>query len=117
MKIINHGTWQIYYPVHQTRTDALFNIMYSKRDKDGVDWYDYLKAKGKFMDGSVKMTCYRDHEGDWVVGAANRDPTMLFPGSGQIILEITDYIGEDPQDHFGRKIYDPDANVFKDGKF
>jgi hypothetical protein len=42
--------------------------------------------------------------------AANYDATKLFPVN-QMVIEIVDYEGKDPQKELGGKKYDPETNT------
>jgi hypothetical protein len=105
MKIDSHGAWEIYRPA-KLPDDAPANTMFARRISDGVDWYDYLKPGTSFAPDSVKMTVLNG-----TVGAAATDPTRLFPG-GSTVLEVSGGPAGDPQQVFGRKIYDPASKAF-----
>jgi hypothetical protein len=82
-------------------------ILYVKNEDD-VDWYDYLKGDN-FEEGSVKAACFCV-EDVWTIMAANYDATKLFPVN-QMVIEIVDYEGKDPQKELGGKKYDPETNT------
>ena len=53
-------------------------------------------------------------KGDAVLlGAATRDVTELFP-AGQMVLELTEFHGKDPQAELEVKRYDPDTHTLHD---
>lgn len=108
MNVINHGKWERHKP-KKGHPDAPPNTMYARNDK-GDDWYDYIRGE-HFKEGSVKIACA--FMGDlWVVGPAVYEADRLFPAN-QMVLEITDYEGDDPQRDFGGKSYNADSNEFK----
>ena len=107
MKIIDHGMWHTYKP-DRLPESAPPNALFTRRAGDGIDWYDYANSGKHFTEGSVKMTVI-----DGIVGAATTDPTKLFP-AGATVLEIDGFTGLDPQEEFGRKIYDAATQTFKD---
>ena len=103
--IENHGAWCRYTP-EPFPGWAPHNALFARRESDGVDWYDYLNWT--FYGDTVKLTVI-----DGIVGAATTDPTKLFP-AGATVLEIDGFTGLDPQEEFGRKIYDAATQTFKD---
>ncbi|MEH2525874.1 MULTISPECIES: hypothetical protein [unclassified Bradyrhizobium] len=103
MTIINHGSWVRYVP--DVWPEGLPpNIMFCKRESDGVDWYDFMQGDAMAA-GSIKATVYNGK-----VGAATRDITLLFPQAA-VLLEITDDDVADPQAFYGGLMYDPVANT------
>lgn len=56
---------------------------------------------------------WHDYAGSLVVGPAVHDATKLFPAN-QYLLEIVGFDGEDPQTHFGGKLYDLLTEKFTD---
>ena len=107
MNIKNHGTWHRYTPSKLPK-DAPANALFARRD-DGADWYDYVNAGDNFAADSIKLTL-RDGR---IVGAAVIDPTLLFPGDGDV-LEVFDVQVNDPQKTFGMKVYDAANKTFND---
>jgi hypothetical protein len=115
MKIINHGKWSSYKPKPHP-SGAPLGAAFARRDEDNVDWYDYIHRGDYFKKDSVKIAAtFMDVFNKWVVMIAVREPDRIFPAD-QILLEITDFDGEDPQEFFGRKSYDPDTETFSDNK-
>ena len=132
MNIIDHGRWVNYKP-NPIPEKAPPNALFCKRESDGQDWYLYVHAVPppgvvavnpndyatqfnvtNFQLETVKFTAlWQEQYGAYVVGAAVYDPLMLFPG-GQLLGEITDYTGTDPQADFGNKVYDPETKTFSD---
>ena len=108
MNIKSHGTWARYTPA-KFPEGAPSNALFSRRVNDGVDWYNYVNSGENFARDSIKMTV---REGKFV-GAANVDPTRLFPGDG-LILEVSGVHTDDPQKLFGCKIYDDAKKTFND---
>jgi len=102
-----HGHWTTYQPA-ALPSNAPAQAIFTRRDGDGVDWYDYAHSGANFDPASVKMTL-RDN----VVYAAATDATLLFP-EDMDILEVFDATTNDPQAEFGRKIYDPATGDFSD---
>lgn len=113
MNIIDHGKWLAYKP-EQIDKKIPLNVMFAKRESDTVDWYEYVNSGENFGADSVKfMAIWQEDASGYVVGPAVLDPTMLFP-AGQIVGEITNYTGTDPQSDFGNKVYDPATHTFYD---
>jgi hypothetical protein len=113
MTVIYHGKWTLYKPQRPYKkfkgTD--FNILYTRRDSDYRDWYVYINDDKPFKDGSVKMIV-RDQGYGWVVGAAVYDESMLWPESA-LVVEVTDYQGNDPQKDFGGKVFNLNTRAFE----
>jgi hypothetical protein len=109
----NHGTWVAYRPAKHPK-DAPLGAMFTRRESDGKDWYDLVNEDKPFRQSqSVKM-CLRSDKSNWIVCVAVYDETMLFPQAGQLILEVTDYEGTDPQRDFGGKTWDQKTDTFSD---
>ena len=105
-QIIDHGKWVPYKP-DQLPPEAPPNALFCRRESDGVDWYDYVNDDGNFSADGVKFTAFwQDAFNGFTVGAAVRDPTLLFPAN-MMVREIIDYRGGDPQVELGEKLYDP----------
>jgi len=108
MNIVDHGQWEAYIPA-TFPPSAPVGTLFSRRQSDGVDWYDYVKT---LSPNTVQfLALWVDAYNGYVVSVATYDQTMLFPGN-QILREITDYAGTDPQADFGNKLYDPAAGTF-----
>ena len=107
MNIINHGVWERYTPKKLPK-DAPPGALFARRERDGMDWYDYVNHGTNFDPSSVKMTVVGDS-----VGAAVTDATQLFP-AGAMVLEIYGVSTRDPQKEFGEKIYDAAQKTFRD---
>lgn len=112
-QILDHGKWQLYRPDTLPK-DAPPHAMFAKREDDGVDWYVYSRDPKNFTDGTVKFTAmWQGNYDGFVIGAATFDVTTLFP-AGQLVLEIIDYHGGDPQAELGERLYDPDARLLRE---
>ena len=111
MDIIDHGFWVRYTP-DKPHENAPSNTMYVRREDDNVDWYTYTRGDN-FREDSVKFAVDKREEG-WVVGAATKDVTAIFPANFHV-YEIENYTGRDPQAELGSKIFDRD-NGFRDPK-
>ena len=108
-QIIDHGKWLPYQP-DQLPEYAPPNALFARRESDGVDWYDYVRDSNSFTADSVKFTAlWQGPHNGWVVGAAVRDAAMLHPVN-QLVREIIDYHGGDPQTELGSQLYDPDTH-------
>ena len=107
MDIKDHGAWRRYKPAEPPK-DAPVNALFARRDGDGTDWYDYVNSGENFAPDTIKLTVVND-----AVAAATTDPTALFPG-GATVLEISGVQVHDPQQAFGRKIYDAGRKGFSD---
>lgn len=101
---MSHGRWIPYRP-DKLPEHAPFNALFAKRESDNVDWYDYVRDASNFTEGSVKFTARQTDDG-WIIGAAYHDATMLHPAN-QMVLEIIDYLGADPQEELGDRLFDP----------
>ena len=111
MNIKNHGKWTGYIP-ETLPQNAPTGTLFCKREGDGQDWYDYVHPGTNFEATSVKFAAlWQEALGGYIVGAAVYDATMLFPAN-QILAEILDYAGTDPQADFGGKLYDQTAGTF-----
>jgi hypothetical protein len=111
-QIIDHGKWVPYVP-SEPPPYAPPGALFARRESDGVDWYDYVKAGSNFSVDGVKFTAWwQDAYNGFTVGAATRDPTRLFP-AGMLVREIIDYRGGDPQTELGSKLYDPDTHKLR----
>ena len=109
-QIIDHGKWEPYQPDKLPELAPL-GAMFARRESDGVDWYDYVRDKKNFTADSVKFTVlWQDIHNGFIVGAATRDPTRLFP-AGQRVAEIIDYHGGEPQIELGNRLFKPDSNT------
>jgi hypothetical protein len=103
----DHGLWHRYKP-EKLPPGVPASVMFSRREGDGIDWYDYVNAGTNFAADSIKMTVVGG-----IVGAANRDPTTLFPGDGNVI-EVFGVAVDDPQKAAGGKAYDAASKTFGD---
>jgi hypothetical protein len=98
----DHGYWIRYIPTQ--RPDGVpDNIMFSKRESDGVDWYEYNHSPVHFQPDGVKLVV-RQFEGSisWEVGQSNRDVTHLFPPDGSMIMEVLNDAVTDEKWFLGR---------------
>ena len=107
--VTEHGTWARYVP-SPVPADAPANALFSRRDSDGIDWYDFVNAGTNFATDTVKMTVRSDN----IVAAAVDDPTRLFPGNAVLVLEVADVPLDTAQDDWGGKVYDPATKTFSD---
>jgi hypothetical protein len=89
----NHGVWVRYTP--DPWPEGLPEIvLFRKRNSDGVDWYAYNHDASNFTAGSIKCILSRTSTSTpWVVTVANRDATQLFPGDGNLLIEVTSDTG------------------------
>ena len=75
--------------------------------------YEYIK-EGGFNPENVKFQAiFQQIYNGYIIGPAVYDATMLFPRN-QVVGEITDYTGSNPQTDFGGKLYDPVAGTITD---
>ena len=104
MNIINHGTWSSY--VRNPIPEGLLpTTLFAKSDTTDRDWYDALYSETPLLAaGSVAITAMKDDSGLWRIMVATKDATALFPAR-QMLLEVTDYTGTDPQADFGGMQY------------
>lgn len=113
MNIIDHGSWEPYKPAKFPES-APANALFVIRKSDHVDWYDYVNSGENFGADTVKFSAMEhDPAIGYAIGPAVYDATLIFP-SNQVVGEITDYTGSDPQADFGGKIYDPEAGTITD---
>ena len=63
----------------------------------------------------MKFTAlWQDIHNGFIIGAATRDQSRLFP-AGALLREIIDYHGgDDTQAELGARLYDPDSNKLRD---
>ena len=112
-QVIDHGKWVLYEP-DKRPNDAPTYAMFARRESDGVDWYDYSRDRKSFGIDTVKFTVmWQEARNGFVVGAATRDVTQIFP-AGQMVLELTEFHGKDPQAELEVKRYDPDTHTLHD---
>jgi hypothetical protein len=113
-QIIDHGKWVRYQP-DKLPQGMPPNTLFARREGDGVDWYDYSRDGNSFAAGTVKFTAmWQDIHNGYTIGAATRDPTMLFP-AGALLREIIDYHGgDDLHLALGNKLYNPDTHTLHD---
>jgi hypothetical protein len=115
MEIKDHGKWSMYWP-RPVPSTAIPNAAFARRDEDDMDWYDYIHRGNYFKKDSIKVTVmFMDAFKKWVVLVAVREPDRIFPAD-QILLEIIDYEGDNPQEFFGRKSYNPETKTFSENK-
>jgi hypothetical protein len=113
MASIDHGRWSGYTP-GTLPPEAPPGALYIRRDSDGVDWYVYLRDVTSFGADTVKLSAlWQDAYNGYVVSVATYDADRLFPVD-QIVREITDYTGSDPQADYGSRLYDPATDSFSD---
>lgn len=110
-QIMSHGKWTPYVPEKWPEWAPL-GALFCRRESDGVDWYEYVRDEKSFTADSVKFTALQQDDG-WVIGAAVRDATRIYPVN-QIVLEVIDYRGGDPQEELGGRLFDIDANRLLD---
>ena len=91
-QIVDHGKWVLYQP-DTLPEHAPLSALFARRESDGVDWYVYSRDSKNFSPDTVKFTVmWQDTHNGFIIGAATRDPTRLFP-AGQLLREIIDYHG------------------------
>lgn len=109
--IIEHGDWKkaTYTPSpifdNQNYIKHPEGTVFTTRVSDGVDWYEYSRTPGRFLDGSVLMTSHI-LDNQWLIQGVYNDWTKTFPASMKLIevLGITD---PKPWDIYQHQIYDP----------
>ena len=113
-QIVDHGKWVLYQP-DTLQVHAPPTALFARRESDGVDWYVYSRDSKNFSPDTVKFTVrWQDIHNGYIIGAATRDPTRLFP-AGALLREIIDYHGgDDTQAELGARLYDPDSNKLRD---
>lgn len=110
-QIMSHGKWVSYVP-EKWPERAPPGALFCRRESDAADWYDYARDPRSFTAGSVKFTALRQAVG-WMISVATRDAERLFP-TDQLVLEIIDYHGADPQAELSERLFDPDASKLLD---
>jgi len=110
-QIIDHGKWVCYQP-DKLPPGMPPNTLFARRVSDGVDWYDYSRDAKSFISDTVKFTAlWQDIPGGYIISAATRDPTRLFP-AGALLREIIDYHGSDDLHlELNNKLYNPDTHT------
>lgn len=102
--IIDHGVWNIYVP--ETLPDWALEVLasgtraaFSRRDGDGVDWYEYRMAPNRWAPGSLVATTqsFPNVDGETVQGVF-RDFTMPFP-MGMRVIEIRGVSEDEEKPH------------------
>lgn len=102
------GTWTTYKP-NPWPSEMPPEVLFAKRDSDGVDWYEYLKTPDTFYDDDVIAVAALEN-GQWIIKVATRDATRLWP-AGRKVLVWTDETSDDPQTKYGEKVYNGTAIV------
>ena len=110
-QIMSHGKWVPYQP-DKLPEFMPPNTLFARRESDGVDWYDYVRDPKNFIADSVKFTVMKQNSG-WIIGAAVREPDRLHPAD-QMVLEVIDYHGGDPQAELGGRGFDLVTNKLLD---
>ena len=113
-QIADHGKWVLYQP-DTPQLHAPPTALFARRESDSVDWYDYSRDSKNFSPDTVKFTArWQDIHNGYVIDAATRDQSRLFP-AGALLREIIDYHGgDDTQTELGARLYDPDSNRLRD---
>lgn len=112
-QVIDHGKWQLYQP-DTLPEHAPPGVLFARRESDGMDWYVYSRDSKNFGIDTVKFTAlWQDIHNSYVIGAATRDVTRLFP-AGQLVRELTEFHGTDPQAELGMKRYNHDTRTLHD---
>ena len=107
-KTIHHGKW-LYYRPKVIPNWAVPNAIFAKREEDGMDWYEYIHRGNHFQKDSVKVAImYMSAVESWVGMVAVYEPDRIYPAD-QMLLEITDFKGDNPQEFFGRRVYNPET--------
>jgi hypothetical protein len=120
MRIIDHGKWIPYKPTKWPE-HAPPNALFAKRERDGVDWYDYVnptKESGRlfsenFQEDSVKIAfMFHEAESRWIIGPAVTDATMIFPAN-HYVREIIGFGSTDENEiiaAFRNKVIHPETS-------
>lgn len=112
-QIMSHGKWMPYQP-DKLPEFMPPNTLFARRESDGMDWYVYSRDNTNFSPDTVKFTAlWQDIHNGFVIGAATFDVTRLFPAD-QMVLEVIDYHGGDPQAELGGRGFDLATNKLLD---
>lgn len=108
------GTWVKYDP-DVLPPGAPTNTMFSKRVEDGMDWYKLAHNPETWDKDSLKAIAMPSIDG-WIVQAVVRDPSILFPQSGQKLLLIKGHDADDPKPHkaYEQRLYNPQTQTIGD---
>ncbi|WP_345820093.1 hypothetical protein ABC766_29310 [Methylobacterium fujisawaense] len=114
----DHGTWSEYVPDPMPDWTKLAGgqVIFLRRDSDGIDWYAYRNADDTFQAGSVLANTIKDPTaGREVIKAVFRDPSMIFP-VGQRLIEIFGVEPTDQKPHnlFAEMVFDPATHTLSD---
>lgn len=107
MTITEWGTWSLYTPttpiINSSNLPLGLNIIYCKRDQDGMDWYQFLQSN-LLQANTVKMTVMQNVSNNWIIQSVTREADRLFPAGGLLIED--DSIGDvNPQQHYSQLMY------------
>jgi hypothetical protein len=121
MNYIDHGDWVIYKPQAHPLMQHVdgHKLLFCRRESDGVDWYEYRKAKGIDMPSGnrVLVTILRQfnpliQKDEWVVMTTEKDePTFVWP-EGTRLIEI-EFDGD--HEKLRQQRFDFRKGEFKDG--
>lgn len=110
------GEWAAYVP-EPVPAAAPAAALFCRRVADGVDWYDFARAKNpdgtyvNFAAAAVKMTVMNIPARGWSVQAVTADHERLFP-QGCLLLQVTGITDANPQAAYGGMVYDRTAQTF-----
>jgi hypothetical protein len=121
MKVIDHGQWNIYKPEPGQFPTAPRGTLFSRRESDGVDWYQYSHPteddrkrnrlfSQNFQEDSVKVAImWHEFEQQWIIGASSTDVSLIFPQQGMHVREIIGFGSTDEDKiiaHFRNMVVD-----------
>lgn len=109
-KITSLGLWEHYTPENPPE-GAPVNAMFVRRVSDGADWYEFARAfpvpAGALLATALPVVRADGMSGN-IVQAVTRDISMIFPGSGHLLMiEGVDPAEEKPWKLFEQQNFDP----------
>src|SRR3954465_7602381 len=115
MSIKDHGKWVSYKPeVHPGYFPK--NVIFAKRESDGVDWYDYIRRGDNFEKDTMKFVL-DERDGKTCIRTPAVEADRLFP-AGCRVVEVTHLKREQDEakhiEEFANHYFDPHSGTVGD---
>src|SRR4051812_26130640 len=85
MSVKDHGKWVSYspdpHPEHYPK-----NVIFAKRESDGIDWYDYVR--GDHFEKDTMKFILEERDGKTCIRTPAVEADRLFPVGGRLV-EVT----------------------------
>jgi hypothetical protein len=111
MSVKDHGKWVLYKPEPHPEAYPK-NVIFAKREGDGVDWYDYVRGDN-FGKDTIKFAL-DERDGKTCIRAPVVDADRLFP-AGCRVVEVTNAKREQNEekliDEFANRYFDPHSGT------